>query len=147
MINCFQGVFLAIIAHYSNGIEVKRFPVEELLITDINSDIYAEPEIATMERDIRLLKQELESEKEVRKKAVEQAEINYQEMLDRYNVAQELLFATQRRLTLCLIKFAYKDYVENVYLENGTFDDFLNEFGFLNDFTEEEIKFIKGEKQ
>jgi len=61
-------------------------------------------------------------------------------------VAQELLFKTQRTLSVCLITFAYKDYVENVYLESGTFDDFLKEFGFnFIEFSPEEIKFIKGE--
>lgn len=140
------GRFSCYLSHYLKGMEVKRFPIEDLLISDVNSDIYAQPEIAVLEQNIRLLRQEVEREKQIRTQAVEQVKTSCQEILDRYNVAQELLFKTQRTLSVCLIKFAYKDYLENVYLESGTFDDFLKEFGFnFIEFSPEEIKFIKGE--
>lgn len=76
------GRFSCYLAHYSKGMEVKRFPVEELLITDINSKLYTDLEIAAIERNNRIFRQELEREKETCARTVEQVQKSCKEMLD-----------------------------------------------------------------
>ena len=125
------GRFSCFVSHYSKGTEVKRFPVEDLLITDLNGGACADPEIAQMSRKIAVLEQQEQSllkefiaEKQARKEAEEYA----------------------RKIALGLLKFAYEDYRENVYLHGGTFEEFLQAYGLdLSKFPEEKIKEIKGE--
>lgn len=50
------GRFSCFVSHYSKGTEVKRFPVEDLLITELNASVSADPEIAQMRREIETLK-------------------------------------------------------------------------------------------
>lgn len=132
------GRFSCFVSHYSKGTEVKRFPVEDLLITELNASVNADPEIADMsrriavlERQAQSLQQDLNAEKQAR-----------EEMLN----ASADAFIYYKQLIFGLLKFAYKDYRENVYLNGGSFEDFLQEFGIdLSKSFQKEINEIKGE--
>lgn len=133
------GRFTCVVIHYSKGIEVKRFPVEDLLVTQLETGFQAFPELAQMEQRISALERGLSDERESRIAYVRNSE-------ERMTALVQEHAAKERKLTLALMKFAYKDYRENVYLESGSFEDFLNGFGFDNTaLSDEEIKFIKGE--
>ena len=55
------GRFSCFVSHYSKGTEVKRFPVEDLLITELNASVNADPEIADMSRRIAVLERQAQS--------------------------------------------------------------------------------------
>lgn len=133
------GRFSCVVIHYSKGTEVKRFPVEDLLVTQLETGFQAFPELAQMEQRISALERGLNEERESRIAYVRNSE-------ERMTALVQEHAAKERKLTLALMKFAYKDYRENVYLESGSFEDFLEEFGFdQTALSDEEIKFIKGE--
>lgn len=134
------GRLSCFVSHYLKGEEVKRFSVEDLLIKDLNGDAYAFPEIAEMEQKISTLEKQavimsktLKEEKEAREQA--ETEIN-----------SAIEYALS--IALGLVRFAFEDYRENVYLHGGSFEDFLQEFGIdLTKIPEEKIKEIKGENE
>ena len=126
------GRFSCFISHYSKGTEVKRFPVEDLLITELNASVSADPEIADMSRRIAELERQAEEERKARVQTDTEAKETIEYALD---------------IALALVKFAFEDYRENVYLHGGSFEDFLQEFGIdLSKLPEEKIREIKGEK-
>lgn len=55
------GRFSCFVSHYSKGTEVKRFPVEDLLITELNASVNADPEIADMSRRIAVVERQAQS--------------------------------------------------------------------------------------
>ena len=125
------GRFSCFVSHYSKGKEVKRYLVEDLIITDLVSGPQAYPEIAEMERRIGALGTSLSSERTARAQA---------EKL----TAEDIAYAVE--VACGLLKFAYEDYRENVYLHGGTFEDFSKAYGLdLSKLPEEKIKEIKGE--
>lgn len=132
------GRFSCFVSHYSKGTEVKRFPVEDLLITELNASVSADPEVAQMSRRIaaletkaQRLQQDLNAEKQAR-----------EEMLNTTADA----FTYYKQIIFGLLKFAYKDYRESVYLNGGSFENFLQEFGIdLSKSFQKEIDEIKGE--
>lgn len=134
------GRFSCFVSHYSNGTEVKRYPVEDLLVTELNGAFTADPEIAQLRRDFDALKrqgEELQKAFNLEKIARENAE---REIKDALEYAQEI--------ALALVKFAFEDYRENAYLQGGTFEDFLQAYGFdLSQIPEEKIKEIKGDHE
>ena len=125
------GRFSCSVSHYSKGTEVKRFPIEDLLISELNTDIYADPEIAKMARMIL----DLEKQAEAERKARLQADCEAKEAIE-----------YAQAIALGIVKFAFEDYRENVYLHGGTFDEFIESYGIdLSKIPEEKIKEIKGE--
>ena len=125
------GRFSCFVSHYSKGKEVKRYLVEDLIITDLVSGLHAYPEIAEMERRIEKLSASLTEEKLARIRLEEKS-------------AEDIAYAVE--IACGLLKFAYEDYRENVYLHGGTFDEFLKAYGLdLSKLPEEKIKEIKGE--
>lgn len=132
------GRFSCFVSHYSKGMEVKRFPVEDLLVTDLNGSIYADPEIAQMCRKITALEQQSQS-------LQQDLNAEKQTRADAEKAAEEAT-AYAREIALGLVKFAFEDYRENVYLHGGSFEEFLQTYGIdLSKIPEEKIKEIKGE--
>ena len=122
---------LTAVQQYNKGVMTKIFLIEELLITEVNGTLAADPEIEQMRRKIAALAESFEEEKKARKTAET-------EMKEAQKYAHEVAAG--------LLKFAYEDYRENVYLSGGTFEEFLNAYGIeTKGFTEEEIKNMKGE--
>lgn len=125
------GRFTCFVSHYSKGTEVKRFPVEDLLIFNLNESVYADPEIAQMVRRIAALEQQVGQEQTARIIAEKEAK-------------EAIEYA--RDLSLALVKFAFEDYRENVYLHGGSFETFLQTYNIdLSKISEEKIKEIKGD--
>lgn len=133
------GRFSCEVRQYDKGTETKIFKVEDLLITDISGDLSADPEIAHLRREIEELRAEtagLGKLAKEEKSAREKAESELKELL-----------AYAHETALGLLKFAFEDYRENVYLGGGTFEEFLTAYGLsLKEFCAEEIKKIKGDK-
>ena len=132
------GRFSCFVSHYNKGMEVKRYLVEDLLISELNGGIIADPDIAQLRREFEALKkqgEELHKAFNIERISREEAE---REAKDAIAYAQEI--------ALSLVRFAYEDYRENVYLHGGTFEEFLLAYGFdLSKIPEEKIKEIKGE--
>ena len=125
------GRFSCFVSHYSKGMEVKRFPVEDLLITELNASVSADPEIAEMSRRIAELERQAEEERKARVQTDTEAKEAIEYALD---------------IALALVKFAFEDYRENVYLHGGSFEEFLQTYGIdLSKISAEKIKKIKGE--
>ena len=125
------GRFSCFVSHYSKGMEVKRFPVEDLLITELNASVSADPEIADMSRRIAALERQAEEERKARVQTDTEAKETIEYALD---------------IALALVKFAFEDYRENVYLHGGSFEEFLQTYGIdLSKISAEKIKKIKGE--
>ena len=57
------GKFSAFVSHLSDGQEIKRYPIESLLIADTKCDLAAEPEIAALTAEIAVLKEEAKDAK------------------------------------------------------------------------------------
>lgn len=127
------GRFSCFLSHYSKGTEVKRYLIEDLIVSELETDLFAYPEIADMERRLGDLEEALGEETRERKLAEDRA-------------AEAQAYA--REIVLGLLKFAFEDYRENVYLHGGSFEEFIKAYGLdLSKLPEEKIKEIKGEKE
>ena len=123
------GRFSCRVVHYIGGKEVRIFKAEDLLITDVATDFSAVPEIVALEEKIGELSTSLDKEKTARADAEAKAK-------DAKEYADNILIG--------LVRFAYADYRQNVYLD-GTpnFDGFLQAFKI--NFSEEDKIKVKGE--
>ena len=101
------------VQHYLNGELIKTYQIEPLILKEVNGSLSATPEIISLQAQITALN----------------------------NTFADLEEELSKKLN-ALIRFAYKDYQNNVYLSGGSFGDFIKEFGF--ELTDEEIKSIKG---
>lgn len=63
------GKFSAYVLHAVNGTEIKRYPIEGLLIAEVNGTLAADPEIAALTSEIAVLKKEASAAKEWRTQA------------------------------------------------------------------------------
>ena len=101
------------VQHYLKGELIKTYQIEPLILKEVNGSLSATPEIISLQAQITALN----------------------------NTFADLEEELSKKLN-ALIRFAYKDYQNNVYLSGGSFGDFIKEFGF--ELTDEEIKSIKG---
>lgn len=123
------GKFSCRVIQYMDGKEVRIFKAEDLLITDVNGDFSAVPEIVEIREEIKALQTALADETAVRKEAEAQAQAAKE-------YADGILFG--------LVRFAYKDFKQNVYLDGtSNFDGFLQAFGIA--LSDEDKAKIKGE--
>lgn len=123
------GRFSCRVVYYIRRKEVCTFNVEDLLITNLDANLFSTPEIFSLNAEILSLKATLDEEKTARADAEAKAK-------DAKEYADNIL--------LGLVRFAYADYRQNVYLD-GTpnFDGFLQAFK-INLSEEDKIK-VKGE--
>lgn len=131
------GELSAQVRHFAKGELIKTYRIEPLLLKEIDGDLAAEPEIIALNREVEEMKQVIAEQHEKAEGLEERLKTVSQEYEERFGKLQ--------LNTLALIKFAFTDYRENVYLGGGNFERFLEEFG-LN-LTEEEKKNLKGEQQ
>ena len=110
------GELNAEVKHYLKGELIKIYKIEPLLLKEVDGTLSVTPEIAELKAIINALDKSFAQYKE---------EANLRELRAKNNA-------------LALIKFAFKDYKENVYLGGGSLEDFIKEFGF--DLSKEEIK-------
>ncbi len=114
------GELNAEVKHYLKGELIKVYKIEPLLLKEVDGTLSAMPEIAALKAEISAL------DKSFRE----------------YKQAADLRELRVKNNVTALIKFAFKDYTDNVYLGGGTEEDFIKEFGF----TEEQIVNLKGEE-
>ena len=108
------GKFSCRVIHYMDGKEIAIYKIEDLLITNVNGDFSAVPEIVEMQKNIVDLQNTLTAEIKTREAAETQAQT-----AKKY--ADGILHG--------LLRFAYKDYTQNVYLDGTSdFDGFLQAF-------------------
>ncbi len=62
------GIFKSRLVYYEGGRERRRYPVEDLVITDLDNDFVAQPRLDKLEADIGALKSMLEQEQAAREK-------------------------------------------------------------------------------
>ena len=110
------GEFKAAVVVFSKGVKVEEYEIEPLIITNVDGAFDADPVIAQLQRKIEMLENALKA-------------------------AKNKLNAT----TNALVRFAFKDYQNNVYLSGGDIDAFIKEFGF--DEVKDQIKNILGVKE
>lgn len=132
--NLEAGELKAAVKHYLKGELIKTYTVEPLLLKEVDGTLSALPEIEELNRhicavecDFAEYKQTVGEEQSKRDTALAEWQKN----------VEENLFA--------LVRFAFKDYKENIYLNGGTAEDLIKDFGFI--LTEEQIKTLKGEKE
>lgn len=101
------------VQHYLKGELIKIYKVEPLILKEVNGSLSGTPEIVDLQAQIIALSK----------------------------TVADLGEKLSKRL-YALMRFAYKDYKDNVYLSGGSIEDFIKEFGF--ELSEEEIKLIKG---
>lgn len=121
--NLSAGELKAEVKHYLKGELIKTYIVEPLLLKEVEGTLSALPEIEELRRRIGNVENSFAEYKEAATAQLERMERNF----------------------LALARFALKDYENNVYLNGGTVQDFVTEFGF--ELTEKQIKLIKGEKE
>lgn len=104
------------IKHYLKANLIKTYTVEPLILREVDGSLSGTPEIAALRRNTDTLVKSL----------------------------NELKQALERRekTIAALIRFAFKDYNDNVYLKGGSMDEFLKEFRF--ELTNDEVKNIFG---
>ena len=112
------GELKAEVKHYLKGELIKCYKIEPLILKEVDCNLSGTPETPALKQKTDALAKSLtelkttleEREKELNAKIV------------------------------ALLRFAYADYKDNIYLTGGSVDDFLKEFGF--ELSEEEHKEI-----
>lgn len=115
------GELNAEVKHYLKGVLIKVYKIEPLLLKEADGTLSATPEIAVLKAEISALKKSFAE----------------------YRQDTERRISRTERNVAALVRFAFKDYNDNVYLGGGTEEDFIKEFGF----TEEQIVNLKGEEK
>lgn len=119
--NLTAGELNAEVRHCLKGEVVKTYKIEPLLLKELDGAISAIPEFEELNRHICAVERSFKAYKQNAEQAQKTLEDN--------------VFA--------LVRFAYKDYCANVYLNGGSFEKFLKEFCF--NLTKEQIEQLKGE--
>lgn len=128
------GELTAQVDHYYKGVRLKTYRIEPLILCEASSDLSGTPEI----NNLALKVTNLETAYSVFKKQLISMTTQIKELSE--------MLAAERARTLSLLKFAWTDYLENVYLNEGGFEVFIAQYGFTN-LTDKEITFIKGENE
>lgn len=126
------GELNAEVKHYLKGELIKTYKVEPLLLKEVDGMLSAVPEIIALKTGINNFKAENAH-----------LQTNLAELdkyFEEYKQAANLRELRAKNNVLALIKFAFKDYKDNVYLGGGSIEQFIKEFGF--DLSEEELKEI-----
>ena len=122
------GVFKSYLAVFVCGKELKRYVIEDLIITDVDCAKVADPEKTVTERRLETLEHDIKKISESQK-----------EMSEYIAALQNTVAATKKEL-LSLAKFAFDDYKSNVYLDgNDSAEAFLKKYN-ITTITEKELK-------
>ena len=132
--NLSAGELNAEVKHYIKGELIKVYKVEPLLLKEVDGTIAALPEIEELHRHICAVERDFEEFKQVAEK----------KQMERDKAISKWQKTVETNL-LALVRFALKDYQNNVYLNGGTLQDFVKEFDF--ELTKEQIESLKGEKE
>ena len=123
-------VFSCYVSHYVGGDEVHRYEVEPLIITDINTDLSATPELVELNKKISGLENALAMANSTLEKASTKITALTEELAST-NVA-----------VLKLLKWMYSVETQVPYLAGGTAEEFAAALGL--ELTADELSFIGG---
>jgi len=121
------GELNAVVKHYLKGALIREYKVEPLLLKEVDGNLSALPELAELTDRLTELERE------------------YAALSAGFAEYKEAAAAKEKRLkqnVSALVRFAYKDFNTNVFLNGGDMDNFLKEFGFALD--GEQIKSLNG---
>ncbi|MDE6597603.1 MAG: hypothetical protein K2K60_03080 [Clostridia bacterium] len=131
------GELNAEVKHYLKGEHIKTYKIEPLLLKEVEGMHSVIPEIVELKTELLNLKT---------KNAALQTNLSeLDNSFTEYKNNADLREMRVYKNALALMKFAFKDYKDNVYLGGRNMEEFISEFGF--ELTEEEIKAIKGENK
>ena len=112
------GELKAEVKHYLKGALIQSFKIEPLILRSVDCNLSGTPEIAALRHDNDELVKSLTQIKTA---------LDEQEKKLNARIA-------------AVLRFAYTDYKNNIFLTGGSLTEFLKEFGF--ELTEEEVKEI-----
>ncbi|MDE7329967.1 MAG: hypothetical protein K2N30_02565 [Clostridia bacterium] len=130
------GELNAEVKHYLKGEHIKSYKIEPLLLKEVDGRLFAVPEIIGLKDEISNLKAEI-AELQEKLSALNKS-------FTEYKNNAELREIRANENVLALIRFAFKDYKDNVYLGGGSIEEFISEFGF--DLWGNEVNEITGGK-
>lgn len=134
--NLTAGELNAEVKHYLKGALIKSYKVEPLLLKEVDGSLSGMPEIEALNRRICAVERDFKEFKQAVEESKQKQEERARELVKRLEKVETNLLA--------LVRFAFKDNTENPYLQGGTLDKFMEEYGFT--LSEEQIKLIKGDK-
>lgn len=120
------GELICEVKHYIKGELIKVYKIEPLLLKQLDVTLSAMPEIEA-------LCQAITSLEEIQASTINELKTQNKRVTELENSIN------------ALIRFAYKDYKNNVYLNGGSIKDFINEFEF--ELSDEKINLIIGENK
>lgn len=126
------GVFSCYISHYIGETEVKRYNVENLVITDINTDYSAMPEITALKDSITALSNKADE----LSKALTEANTAREEQAKKIAELAEEQTDTNELIGK-ILKWAYNVESNVPFLDGGTEAEFYNKFGIKGDNNEQ----------
>lgn len=112
------GELKAEVKHYLKGELIKCYKIEPLILREVDCNLSGTPEIAALRQKTDALA-----------KSLTEVETASEERSKEFNAK-----------LAALLRFAYADYKDNIYLTGGSAEEFLKEFGF--ELSEEEHKEI-----
>lgn len=117
------GVFKSRISYILNGREIRRFRIEDLVITQVNDEFERTPRLDNIEKSITELSEKLD-------KSVLRIEGRNKELAALIEDSAKTISLLKSNM-LALIRFAFKDYSSNIYLDGSNeLDKFIAEFNF-----------------
>lgn len=132
------GVFSCHVSHFIGENEVMRYAVENLLITEINSDYKATPEIEELKSQVSSLTKRTEAVE----KHIEEQGAALQAAENRI-IALTTETANTNLAILKLLKWAYSAECSIPYFDGAEVEEFASRLGLK--LSADELNFIKGE--
>lgn len=117
------GELLASVKHYLKGELIKEYKIEPLILKEVDGKLSAEPEIIAVRREMQVMMKDKESLTD--------------DLAEQRKELDEL-----KNVAVALLRFAYADYCNNVYLGGESLEGFCEEFGF--NLTDEEKEILGG---
>lgn len=149
--NLCAGVFKSKLIYILNGREVRRYVIEDLTVTQVDGSYENTPRLDLLEKICTQIQNDLRKAQEaysLLEKNISDKEEKFNSTIfnltDKLNAVENQI-AVMKENIAALIKFAFKDWKENIYLDgNDNYANFLKEFGFkiagVNDNKEETKK-------
>lgn len=131
------GVFTCYVSHYINGEEIRRYEIEPLVISALNDDLSATPEIAAVNAKLETLNEQAG-------KLAERLTEQITQLTEAKTIITGILQkqAKTNAAVLAILKWAYGVENEVPYFEDGSVEQFADKLGV--ELSADEIKIIGG---
>lgn len=128
------GELLAEVRHYMKGELIKTYKVEPLIIKEVEGKLSAEPEIIAVCREMDGIKEIFDTDRVRAAEREESLKTAIKELEEQVKLLQTNVTA--------LLRFAFDDYMNNVYLGGESVEEFIEQYGF--ELTGEQKEKLKG---